>query len=244
MKGFFLYIIDDHINKANKSKVLKSILSEKVHIKWISINERLISKISLPDSDCINTYSRDVHLRFLAPYILPSYVKKVIYLDSDLIVLKDISKLWGIDFKDNIILAVRDSFVRSIGSRYGVVNYKQLGINPRLKYFNSGVLVINIEKWRNEEITPKLIECLRKNKNYAQFPDQYGLNVILINKWGELNSRWNQFPDAKKKNSKAYILHYVGLKPHMRNGKSFFNEKTFFNDYFDLTQLKGWRPNN
>ena len=58
-------------------------------------------------------------------------------------------------------------------------------------YFNSGVLVINLTRWRKENVGDRVIEYLRKYQPYVQLEDQEGLNAVLANDWGKLDPKWN-----------------------------------------------------
>ena len=80
------------------------------------------------------------------------------------------------------------------------------------------------------------------NKKYANFPDQYGLNIILNGKWGKLDSRWNQFPNIYSKR-KPYIIHYANPKFTLLS-KEYKWDRSLFFYYLDMTEWKGWRPDN
>ena len=116
------------------------------------------------------------------------------------------------NFDDNIIFAVQDSRIRYISCSWGGINnYKELGLKAKSKFFNTGVLFIDLKKWKDEKISEKVIICNKKNEKYVKYWDQYGLNVVLSDKWRELDSCWNQFPEITAVD--PYILHYVGRKP-------------------------------
>src|SRR5690606_17490774 len=93
----------------------------------------------------------------------------------------------------------------------GVRNYAELGLNPDEKYFNSGLLVINIERWLEENITQNTLETITENKKYASLSDQYGLNVTIIGKWYEIDSTWSCFSVRNLANPS--LIHYFHRKP-------------------------------
>jgi lipopolysaccharide biosynthesis glycosyltransferase len=126
--------------------------------------------------------------------LLPTHFSKAIYLDSDLIVQGNIEELWNIDLGDNYLLAVQDLGAPYVSSPRGLTNYRQLGIPPEYKYFNAGVLVLNLEKWRADEMSEKILEYVVNNKQHIRWHDQDALNAMLAGKWGELDPRWNQIP--------------------------------------------------
>jgi lipopolysaccharide biosynthesis glycosyltransferase len=235
-------IFDDGIKKSDKIKLSRSIKSNKVIIKWIKTTELLAKKFS---KDLIfpkysGKFPPNIYCRLLIPHIVPKGITKVIYLDSDLILLEDISKLWNIDLQSNVISAVQDMGCKKLGSRWGIKNHKELGLNPNSNYFNSGVLVIDLNKWKNEKISEKVISCINANEKHAVLPDQYGLNVMLSGRWKELGSEWNHLQNFPIKN-RPHIIHFAGSRKPIHNGGN-INYRDLFFSYLDRTAWKGWRP--
>ena len=84
--------------------------------------------------------------------MFPEY-KKGLYLDSDIIVLGDISKLYNNDIQDNIIGACVDMSIQDVPE---FLNYVENAVGiDRAKYVNSGVLLMNLEKMREEKFSSK-----------------------------------------------------------------------------------------
>jgi lipopolysaccharide biosynthesis glycosyltransferase len=226
------YIIEDQISRAHKDKFLRS-LDTSVQILWLTLDEIFSRNYPLLGAfrELPTTY-----YRLLIPYIVPSNLKKVIYLDSDLVVNKDISFLWNMDFMGNVVLAVQDTrfpLIKDI-----IDNYEELGLNPKAKYFNAGVLLINLVQWRELEISEKVLEYTRRYKDFVVFDDQYGLNAALYQRWKCINSNWNLFPEFFP--ARPYILHYVSVKPSSPHYVN--SNKHFFFHYLDKTEWRGWRP--
>ena len=159
------------------------------------------------------------YLRLLIPQLLPSDVSKVVYIDSDMLVRRDLATLYDQDVADHSTLAVQDYAAPHIDAdialanqtpglapsgnpstcvcpeivaRQPIVNYASLGIDPAGEYFNGGLLVINLDRWRNERLDRRMIDCLRDNLEHVLWWDQYALNAVLHDSWGRLDSRWNQ----------------------------------------------------
>ena len=246
-----LFIIDGGIRESTKRKIIKSLSSEQVEISFVQANEALLENMKVSDVLTLATY-----YRLLIPELLPKHFEKVIYLDSDLIVKGDLGQLWNIDLGDNYVLAVQDICQRYIWNAGGLRNYQQLGISPESKYFNGGVLVINLEKWRAENTGRKTIEFLEQNKEYVQWHDQDGLNGVLAGKWGELDPRWNQMHAIHEYSlwtespyeedvyndvlHNPYIVHFTTPpKPWQRGCKH--PSKDLFFQYLDQTAWSGWR---
>jgi lipopolysaccharide biosynthesis glycosyltransferase len=258
----FLFIIDGGIKIYNKNKILNSLISETCNVKFIQIPQNWLKTIEESHLYCeahnitVNRYiSFSCYYRLLIPELLHKDFKKVIYLDCDLVVRGDLEQLWQIDLEENYVLAAQDMWIRSVSSPRGLLNYQELGIPPDSKYFNSGVLVINLEKWRINKISTKAMQYLKQNLKYIRYHDQDVLNALLVSRWGELDPRWNcqhtirgclswresPFSEEVYNNliHDPYIIHYVTeLKPWISRHTPF---KEYFFKYVDMTEWSGWR---
>jgi len=158
-----------------------------------------------------------------------------------MIVQRDISVLFYNDLKDYVVGAVLDPRIITFDNSWGgVLNYKELGLPGSTKYFNTGLLLMNTLKWRAENVTERIISCIDNHKKFANYPDQYGLNVVLANQWLELDPRWNHFctidhPDP-------YLIHFVQRKPIYKSYDNIERFKKIFNQYLDQTKWKNFKP--
>ena len=148
------------------------------------------------------------YFRLLAGKLLPESIDRVIYLDSDLLVRDDLSILWEMELGDHYCLAVPDIACPHIDVREAdcnfrksspylaaispIGNWRELKLNGSDRYFNSGVMVLNIERWRRESIERQLIRCLKDNRKHVWCWDQYALNVVFAGQWQPIPARWNQ----------------------------------------------------
>ncbi|RYZ84181.1 MAG: DUF4422 domain-containing protein, partial [Proteobacteria bacterium] len=184
---------------------------------------------------------------------LPSLLKdrtKVLFLDTDMVVLRDVAELYDMDLQDNIVAASRDivmqSFismgVRSIAETGGVQTSKYLADYVQLKkgvdYFQAGVMLINLEKMRQLHLSDKMIHALRNHRYW--FLDQDVLNQFVAGRVRYIDERWNTIfleeshlaaLSAKdqliyeKTMEDPWIVHYAGyIKPWERGGHPFANE--------------------
>ncbi|MDY7008253.1 MAG: glycosyltransferase family 8 protein [Cyanobacteriota bacterium] len=254
-----LYVIDGGIKWWNKIKIKVSL--SKAHnnfkLEWLkpSLLENQINTLKFSG----HLSAKAVYFRLLIPYLLDEKIDKVIYLDSDLLIQKDLTQLWNIDIQDKDILAVQDTGIPYVSSPNGLIKYKEFGLKENDKYFNSGVLVINLDKWRSDNLSEEVIKFTQTNRESIRWADQDGLNAILVNKWGQLDPRWNQvsaihkyscweespFTEEVYNNSlnDPYIIHFSSqIKPwHFKVTYKCPYEDLFF-EYLDRTAWKGWRP--
>jgi lipopolysaccharide biosynthesis glycosyltransferase len=148
------------------------------------------------------------YLRLLMPHVLPAHVRRAIYLDADLAVVRDLGQMWDLDLAGSPCLATQDiaapcfnaatslpSFARCkhhLAAHTPIANYRQLGLPENGKYFNGGVLLVDLDIWRREKLAEKMLLVLRDHKEHVLWWDQYALNVVLAGRWRQMDPRWNQ----------------------------------------------------
>ncbi len=257
---------------------------------WAALRETLVGlpisvQVIRPDLDQVSDLmtshhiSHAAYLRLLASKLLPEYVERVVYLDSDLLVLDDVTKLWQMELGDAYCAAAIDIACPFVDARehfavaedaiadFGsvpyvaaispIANWRELGIDGSAAYFNSGVMVLNLERWRQDDISRKLFECLRENREHVWCWDQYALNVVFSGKWIPLEPKWNQgmhvheYPgpeqcpiDAEqfsKMCNNPSIVHYTTeYKPWQH--RVHHPQRDLFYEHLDQTAFAGWRP--
>jgi len=202
-----LFVVDGGLRARTRLRLLKSWRGFSVSITWLEPELSLLEGV--PTKDYV---SHAPYLRLLLPRLLPTDLQRVIYLDADLVVLGDLSELWEMALQGKACLAARDighpyisrELTRPNASAWErerrlyrslpITNYKELGLDPHAEYFNSGVMLIDLDLWRRENLEEKFLQCMRNNHEHIRFWDQYVLNVVLSGRWGRLESVWNRQP--------------------------------------------------
>lgn len=147
----------------------------------------------------------------------------IIYLDADAYVVnnpfKEIEESINYMDENNMLLGAKttDYFQK----QQSVDIFKRLNIND--KYFNAGVLVINLKKWKDEKISKKLQEQVKKIENEIVYWDQDVLNSFINGNYYEISEGLNHIVNLNTKenfqNGEIKIIHYVGsLKPWDKKG--------------------------
>jgi lipopolysaccharide biosynthesis glycosyltransferase len=127
-------------------------------------------------------FTSAMYLRlFMADY-LENNIDKVLYLDSDLIVCGNISSMWKMDLGDYFLGGAPEPYCKQ---------RSQLNFGPGDLYVNSGVLLVNLGKWRAENVSDRFIEFAEANIAVIQSPDQDILNCVLRGKIFNIGYRWN-----------------------------------------------------
>ncbi len=240
------YIVDDGIDPADKRR-LEDSLPSRASVRWLSPNRSGFNGLPLWGRMPITTYDK-----LTIADLLPRAVAKVIWLDCDMLILGDLARLWDSPMKGKHTLAVEDSLVPTVSSRFGVAGYRELGLSPDAPYLNAGVMMIETQLWRRDEIARRAMEYLMEYGTRVFFWDQEALNVVLAGRWERADPRWNWSANlgrlsagaGKNGNGRAdlpWIVHFNGnLKPWQVPEVGAINELYFFT--LDETEWKGWRP--
>ena len=177
------YILDGGISEQDKLNIdlLKNI--KNFNIQYIKINPENFD--SYPLLRDYNDQFKDYHVtvptyfRFKLPELLPD-INKILYLDCDVIVRTSLHNLFNEDIENNSALMVLD--VESDK------NAQRLGLN---KYFNAGVMLINLDFWRKNNIDELVLNYIKQNREKILWQDQDIINVILNETIKELPEKWN-----------------------------------------------------
>lgn len=193
-----------HLLHSDKSagigKLAKFINRKKHGCELYEIKEASLSGFKISHHISLATY-----FRLLIPELIPATIGKILYLDSDMVVLSNIDELWCTDVQNHAAAGVKDHFDR----------YEQLGISHGYEYFNAGVMVWNLESIRKTDFTAEAIKYLHEKYDDILYWDQDIINYLLQGKVKKINKTWNVFPtDNLKEKKSARIVHYAGsVKP-------------------------------
>ena len=169
MGEIIVYILDSGIEEDNKEKLLsvcrKYERKEIIFIPAKDICKKLSMKVTA-DRGSLSQYAR----LFVASD-LPVDLGRVLYLDCDIIVKRSIRELWNLDLHGKTIGALMDAF-----SKY----YRQnIDLEENDIMFNSGVMLIDLDKWREQQVEDKLLKFIIKKRGRIQQGDQGTLNAVL-----------------------------------------------------------------
>jgi lipopolysaccharide biosynthesis glycosyltransferase/glycosyltransferase involved in cell wall biosynthesis len=175
------YLLDGGISEENKQQIeaLKHIF-ENFSIEFIPV---AVNKI-FEHFQTTDRITRSMYNRLLIPQIKPD-INKAIYLDADIIVLGDISTLWNENLEKFPLGAVWDKYEDRNREKM------RLDLSDNHKYFNSGILLIDCELWRNRHITKELfaLECTIRSR--LHYPDQDLLNKYFDENYKPLPQKYN-----------------------------------------------------
>jgi len=228
-----IYVIGSDISEQNQSLLAKTVGKFKAKIRFKPIDPTLYEDFMklVSRAGAQKHLTKETYYRIAIPDLFKEKVHKVIYLDSDMIVKEDITQLWNLNIDQYFLGAIEDSFVKDSRN-------KVLDLPRESKYFNAGVLLINLKKWREERVKNKIIDFIKNNSSKIKFCSQDPLNAIFHDKWLPIDLKWNfqtyhlTYPNLK--NINPAIIHYTGRKKpwkteHLLKDEYFKYRKNVFN---------------
>lgn len=184
-----LHLIDSGLRPDGRQK-METMLSPFVDLTIYPSPDRLTLELSPGYNDYLSSACMN---RLHVGQLLPAELDRVLYLDADVLVLEDPIELWSADLGRNCVGAVRDGgwpSRRTLVTSEGQVEERYDGAAAP-GYFNSGVMLIDLPRWRGEAIYDKCLRLHEAVGNALRAPDQDILNMVLQSAWTPLPSRWN-----------------------------------------------------
>ncbi len=155
-------------------------------IKFYSIDEDLLKDAKLKKNSPVTIAT---YYRLLLPELLDEFINRVLYLDCDVIVCKDISELFSeVDMTDYGVAAVKDSLPYNTKHRF------VMGLGLDEPSFCAGVMLINLEFWRANNSKQALIDFSTKEREEIFFADQDALNFVFRKHWLQLPYQYGHSP--------------------------------------------------
>lgn len=247
----FVSVLENNLHEHVCFHVMGLNLSQENKLDLVDIVERYGKEIVFYDMDkkmfesfpVSAQWNYAVYFRLILPNMLPASIQRIIYLDCDITCRGPIRELYDVDLKGNIVGACEDHV---LSPRMGLCYLNK--VYAENFYFNSGMLLIDCEAWRKNNITEKCIDYL-KNEHPMHF-DQDTLNSVLQGKWLHLPYRWNfmadfhgayfgqrEFDMDMKKTYPYYpvLIHFTGVKPWNHANRSVYKA-----DYYRYQSLTKW----
>jgi lipopolysaccharide biosynthesis glycosyltransferase len=206
-----LKVLDGGISKHSKNTLSQLVerYGNVVRLQFVAVDDSLFRDATLGPAESHMTYCRT-----LLPRLLD--VPRLIYLDCDLLVFRDLSELFDLELSvGKILAAVPDSETLTLSNDSRTVasamNLPALGC-----YFNAGVMLLNLNELRKQNFTEKSLEFFEKWRGHYRFHDQSAINFLLHGQIDELPEHWNRASwrfDAQQNNDLDCVLHYTTSAP-------------------------------
>jgi lipopolysaccharide biosynthesis glycosyltransferase len=240
-----LLVIDGGLDAVMRSRLVASWSGSPAwaesEIEWIAPDYGAAGNLPVCGRVPVLTYAR-----LAVESYAPAGAERVIVLDSDLLVTGDVADLWEMHLGDGVIAAALDPFIPALGTVDGLKVYRELGLTADAPYFNAGVMVVEMVRWKTAGIGRRAMDFIARYGADLHYYEQDALNAVLAGKWIRLDSRWQVQPRACRlwgaaaKESEG-IVHFSGrLKPWVFEGGTAADRHYF--EYLDRTDWRGTRP--
>lgn len=239
---FRIHIINTGLSSVEKKRLVDYIQENHMEVFFYDVDFSKIKDFPITKKDHL---SLAAYLRLFMPKLLPSDINKVLYLDCDLLVVDSIKELWYTDLEKNSIGVVEER------GPFDTESPKILNYPVEYSYFNSGVMLISLNKWRENALYERAMEFISANKELILLHDQDVLNALLYKERKFISIRWNLMdfflfarPDVQERRLSDWklsieypaIIHFTGKrKPWLRNCDS-----PYRNQYIKLARSYGW----
>ena len=237
-------IIDGGVREANRKRLEQVLerLPVRLKLNWLQPDWGALERLPV-GQETWSYLSKAMYFRLFAPEFIAG--DRVIYLDSDVLVQRDLEALWRLDLGGKAVAAATELGTGAGGNaRYREVWQRQ-GLGPTLAHFNSGVLVLDLDYWRKHNVAARVFENIKAHTADYRYPDQDGLNAVLAGNWLRLDDRWNfqvnryAFAHKRVPVAEAYILHYSSpVKPWSKLALRL--ERPYFAHYLRTLRRSGW----
>src|SRR5262245_2913642 len=174
-------LVPPSFSQSNKDKIIESLSPWTPKLEFLSIDERKVLRLKITGSMTLATY-----YKLLAPTMLPHDIKTVLCLDADIIINGSLLDLFNTDISDFSFAAVPDAAM----DQYEPIRSK-IHLDRRAHYFNAGVLLINLARWRSEKVGERALRFCMSNPDAITWWDQCALNHVMQGKFCVLDRKWN-----------------------------------------------------
>ncbi|QDA59341.1 glycosyltransferase family 8 protein [Hymenobacter jejuensis] len=172
-----VHAIATGVSDASKRGIEEYIQRHGSAIHFYQVDEEYISRFVLTSK-----WTPAVYYRLFFPLLVPASVERLLYIDTDTLVVGDLREFDKIELGSYPVAAAYDNWVKT---------NPDLGITEEGKYFNSGVLLMNVPEWKKQNVSEKAIDFLLKYPEKIKFVDQDALNAVLIGNWLRIDNRYN-----------------------------------------------------
>ncbi len=189
--------------QSSKFRIIRAMETDRVRIRSVDVTHRirpLTERLLLRDY-----YTPSIYYRLFIPSLFPQY-RKAIYLDADIVVNGDVSRLFEAPIGNRLVAAVSDDVIAS-NRNFRLYAEEAVGVSHR-HYFNSGVLLMNLDQLRRQNVEEKLIALMNRHHFETVCPDQDYLNVLCRGQVLYLDKGWNKMSIDRRYDGTPMIVHY------------------------------------
>lgn len=162
-----------------------------------------IDESSFQGAPVSRQYPQEMYYRLLASQFLPEDLHRIIYLDPDILVINFLHPLWDMDMNGNLFAAASHTGITELAN-----NINQIRLETDHDYYNSGVLLMDLDRARDEISTGEIFDYVKEHGKELLLPDQDVLNALYGRRTMGLDDAvWNY----DTRNYNTYLLRSAGV---------------------------------
>lgn len=264
IENIVVYVIDDGISEENISKLQCMVKKYDRKISFVT-GQKVLENKEITDAFSYAGMRKNTHsyLKMFFDTLLPELTGYLLYIDCDTAITGSLSELTDLDMQDKVIGMVMDSLV--INSK------KTVGMQFDDRYYNSGVILIDVERWKKFHCAERILNHIKNVRTYGTV-DQDVLNVVLKEEIFTLPIKYNLQPihleysynlyskvykhketyyskgeveEAVKTPLVIHYLRYIGESPwnadNVHPGKVYFDKYLAMSPWADYTKKRANR---
>lgn len=181
----FTYLHPPGFLDANKALLEAVAIRGGALVNFVEIPDSWVADLPVLSTLDRSTVAPIMWYRLFLPQILADS-ERVLYLDCDTVVLGSLTEIWATTLLGAPLAAVSDPWIEGDPAWAA-----ELGINDPAHYFNSGVLLINLQLFREQALANQIIDHGRRNCHSLRWADQDSLNSLLAGRQIKLHPKWN-----------------------------------------------------
>ena len=239
-------LIDRGLSTRSKRNIKKSVVSAseaKIDVEFYEISGE--TALAMLPNSVIGGWSIAAWYRILLPQLLSEDIHRVLYLDCDVVVNDDLDELFAMDLSGKSLGGCVDVILN-----YDASVYKRLQYDKSKGYVCSGVLLLNLDYWRQNNLEKQLLDYAVNNVSKIKFFDQDTINyvcqdskVILPSKYGVLTQYFTYMPfvkehlgEMREMMKSPAIIHYAGCQPWVYSRNKALHSYLWWKHYRSLSQ--------
>lgn len=220
--SFDIYVAHSALTETDFKRIRNAVAGSDSRVIPIPVSDKLFE--GAPKKDRI---SKETYYRLFASEYLPAEVDRILYIDPDTLIRKDISEFYNVDFGDNLYAGAGhcnkfDNFI----------NMARLGLSSRYTYINAGVLMINVKALREVLSTEHIFKCIDKYAHLLILADQDVLNIMYHKRMTVVDTMVYNLDERSRKR----LYHQMGQE----KAAQFIEDNTCIVHYNG--KYKPWKP--
>ena len=184
MDEITFYVLEKQVSEKNKKKLFEMVASYGRKLVLIPMPD-MQKDFNFPIARVRKKWILDSYCRLFLGTILPKSVERVLYLDCDTLCHGNLQEFWGMDLEGKYCGAVTDA----VGEHY----YELFEMNKTSRYCNSGMVLFDLKRWREDKMEDKVAEYVREKNGYVFFMEQSVMNIVLQDKIKIIHPKYNTY---------------------------------------------------